>query len=720
MLRMSKGVDVYQPCPCGSGKKIKFCCATVIDDMLDVFDLMGDGKFVAAKNVVELPRKRAEAAGGQTLAWVLSVHGSIEVSLGNFDAAAPLAEAAIAANPEYPDAHLLKSIVLLAKDDFDGARKSFDAGFRHVTQVPAMAMEALIRMAGVFAERKNFMAVRSCLSAMFYCSGKTEEALQQLRDFDHNRRVPYPLRANISLRPVPKDVPWEATAREGVEMHLRMAFYSAAEKFKEVVEKVNDSGMFFNLGLSLGKIGNDRQAALALRRSALLDEDYERAVETEALAQLLELLTVLPREESVHTEYRIESFDALDAKLDSLPRCAHVELAADPRTGALPPVVRYALLDRAPTPEDLDRPFRDQPRVCGEISIFRQNAVGEKQPLAFYTEFAHIGDRSMKAWLEAECGGLISPSGNVRREPVAALELATLNDVPHLSGEASYPVQERWRDEEFVWLRDEIWPSLKLTALGGRTLNEARERPELKIPLAASLIVLETYLVTRGGMLDENLMRERYGLPPVAPLVATVEAGQALVWSTMQARRGEMSSLSDENLSRLMMSLAGLSIPRVDVALFGEQIARIRKASQPCPANVFSMYARALYMCGRRDEALAIMEQARGAATNFREHVDVDMLEVSMRSNNPADPQLELIAYRIWQQYAPKLPQEREFLEAFLCNYLPKGPWAGGLDLSGSVSIPEAGAVSSGGIWTPESASAAAPGGGGKLWVPGS
>ena len=29
-------IDVYAPCPCGSGKKLKFCCAPIVEDMAKV------------------------------------------------------------------------------------------------------------------------------------------------------------------------------------------------------------------------------------------------------------------------------------------------------------------------------------------------------------------------------------------------------------------------------------------------------------------------------------------------------------------------------------------------------------------------------------------------------------------------------------------------------------------------------------------------------------
>lgn len=716
---MSKGVDVYQQCPCGSGKKIKFCCHTVVEDMAYVFELMNDGKFPAARAILEPTRKRAEATGGQTLAWVLSVLGSVEITEGKYQAAGTLADEAIAACAENPDGHLLKTLVQLQASDFDGARKSFDAAFRHVKSVPALAIETLIRLAGEFAERRHLLAVRACLSGIAVCEQGREQAVRQLRRFDSDGAVPYPFRAPLPLRPAPADAPWRATAREGIEFHSRMAFYAAAEKFREVVEKVPDSGMFFNLGLSLASIGNDRQAALSFRRSALLDDDYERAVDTEALAQLLEFQTVLPPEESVNTEYRASSFDDLDAKLDSLPRCAPVPTEPDPRTGALPPFVRYLVLNRAPAEGDLDLPLAEQPQVCGQVALFRQNAAGEQTPLVYYTEHDHIGEQSAKGWFETECGGLVEATGNVTRDKGQAREYSPLVIRAHQPEDISYAAEERRRAEEFAWLRDTAWPSLKLTALGGRTPVEAKEKPEFKIPLAASILVLDAFCTARGFAIDEGALRETLGLPAVTPIVPDAGSPDNRVWTPLEVRRMDVSRLSEVALSRLLYSMALLGNARLDIRVCGELLSRAKASNTRVPQEFRHMLARGLRAIGRRDEALAAIEEGRGAVSAFREQVELDLLEMSVRATDPADPQLELIAYRVWHQYVPKLPDQRDMLVAMLSMYLPKGPWAGGLDLSGTVSIPETGAVTAGGIWTPEATDAPA-GGGSKLWVPGS
>jgi hypothetical protein len=165
--------------------------------------------------------------------------------------------------------------------------------------------------------------------------------------------------------------------------------------------------------------------------------------------------------------------------------------------------------------------------------------------------------------------------------------------------------------------------------------------------------------------------------------------------------------------------MALLGNARLDIRVCGELLSRAKASNTRVPQEFRHMLARGLRAIGRRDEALAAIEEGRGAVSAFREQVELDLLEMSVRATDPADPQLELIAYRVWHQYVPKLPDQRDMLVAMLSMYLPKGPWAGGLDLSGTVSIPETGAVTAGGIWTPEATDAPA-GGGSKLWVPGS
>ena len=58
-------MDVYQPCPCGSGKKFKFCCLEVADEMTKVTRLAENNQpHVALQTIERLHREHPGAADG--------------------------------------------------------------------------------------------------------------------------------------------------------------------------------------------------------------------------------------------------------------------------------------------------------------------------------------------------------------------------------------------------------------------------------------------------------------------------------------------------------------------------------------------------------------------------------------------------------------------------------------------------------------------------------
>ena len=56
-------IDPYSPCPCGSGKKVKFCCSALLDELNQIEQMMKGEQYQAALNYVEgLEGKQAPQA----------------------------------------------------------------------------------------------------------------------------------------------------------------------------------------------------------------------------------------------------------------------------------------------------------------------------------------------------------------------------------------------------------------------------------------------------------------------------------------------------------------------------------------------------------------------------------------------------------------------------------------------------------------------------------
>ena len=65
-------IDVYAPCPCGSGKKLKFCCAPIVEEMAKVARLQAGDQ---PRQALALVEKLAKA--NPTNAWVATTEAEL-------------------------------------------------------------------------------------------------------------------------------------------------------------------------------------------------------------------------------------------------------------------------------------------------------------------------------------------------------------------------------------------------------------------------------------------------------------------------------------------------------------------------------------------------------------------------------------------------------------------------------------------------------------------
>src|SRR5947209_1722313 len=110
-------IDVYAPCPCGSGKKTKFCCAPIVEEMQKAQRLLaGDQPRQALQIVDKIEKSHPDNA------WAAATHAEILLSLGETDAAKNHLEAVVKAHPEYAPALAQLAIAMLMTDGYEAAR----------------------------------------------------------------------------------------------------------------------------------------------------------------------------------------------------------------------------------------------------------------------------------------------------------------------------------------------------------------------------------------------------------------------------------------------------------------------------------------------------------------------------------------------------------------------------------------------------------------------
>ncbi|MFP6768771.1 MAG: tetratricopeptide repeat protein, partial [Planctomycetaceae bacterium] len=88
-------LDLYDPCPCGSGRKLKFCCRDIVPDMERVLKFQENNRPRMALNAVdEVAKKHPENS------WVRATRGGLYFDQGNLEEAHREFAALVAVDPE--------------------------------------------------------------------------------------------------------------------------------------------------------------------------------------------------------------------------------------------------------------------------------------------------------------------------------------------------------------------------------------------------------------------------------------------------------------------------------------------------------------------------------------------------------------------------------------------------------------------------------------------
>src|SRR5689334_9240140 len=103
---MAGELDVYQSCPCGSGKKLKFCCQAIITEMQKVADLQQHHQYEMALSVLDgLEKKNLKEASSR--AWIRVTKAMIYSATDRNEEARKMAREVLEDLPGHPLATVL-------------------------------------------------------------------------------------------------------------------------------------------------------------------------------------------------------------------------------------------------------------------------------------------------------------------------------------------------------------------------------------------------------------------------------------------------------------------------------------------------------------------------------------------------------------------------------------------------------------------------------------
>lgn len=709
-------IDVYAPCPCGSGKKLKFCCVSTADEMDRISRLLNDHQVRQAQQLLEaLLRKHPDNA------WAITTQALVDLETGESGAASQRLRAFLEKHPENDFAVGLYATARLQHEGPEAARKDIQRALQRCPRrFPDLASGLLEVLSLNFLERGCYLAAREHLVlAMVFASEKNRENLfTRLLEFDHDPNIPYPLRSVHPLPQIQGEEPLVAEVKKAYKYTTVGCWDIAADLLQRLLndQQAQTAELWHALGICRAAAGIEASAAEALHAAALhyRPHDHGAAVECEVLSQLLARNAATTGRPQLLWQGEIRtSVSKLLTQLDQSDCLLRSPISPDQQHAIGAPVAIYDVLDRPLMDEPAleAHPVEAFARILGTVYVFDSQDEG-KTPAKI--EILGVSD----PMLDQQIAGVRAATAETVQwkdgpEPIGRKILEELIPFytrlalpPRWPSKTQHAVLNRWRQH----LVNDVWPQTPLIGLQGRTPLDAKSDPALKTELTAAVYVLDALCEMRNFTLDVDAMLARLELAPLPPLNLTPESSLSSI-TALQLQRLPLDQLTNEQLLAIVNRVLLIGHSRLTQQVLTTALNRPGCLNDRDVSEVYRALYEQSVRLGHQQQALEWIVQGRQHAQkqphSFSDVLKWDLHELMVRLQDPTDPGLMPLLSRFHQYYLPKLPDLRPQLEHLCQVYGVTPPWVTGMGV----------AVAPGSLWTPEAA--AEPVTAGKLWLPG-
>src|SRR4051812_5562558 len=623
-------IDPYAMCPCGSGKKLKFCCTDLVGEIEKIHRMIEGEQPRAALRHVE--QTLATHPGRASL---LDLKATLEMSLGEMDAARKTVADFVKANQDSATAHACEAILLAEDDKPRDAVNSLQRALALVErEMPLRVFEALGAVGGALLEAGHILAAQSHLWLHAALAPKEDvRSREVLAALNHYSGLPLLLRDQLRFRPWPSNVSWKAEADKATRLADNGKWRDAVKIIDSLGQRVGaDPTLVFNRALLGGWLADDRALVAGLHAFAQMDVPLDDAVEAEAIAQMLDPDLKEKRLESTIQSFAIRNLDELVARFASDKRVQSFEMNPEMFAERDQPRPRntFVLLDRAMPASGANLTRQEVPRLSGLLAIYgRQTDRPERLELsidngpAFDPAIAvlkEIAGDALGKLLDERVVGSVSPTDQA------------LNWRWHPPRDTPPDVRRRLMDEERRAAIVERWPNLPQPALGGKTPREVASDPELRIQLMAGVLILE-----QGGQLDRDTdavgeLRRQLNLPTEETIEPNGQPVSAL--PLVRISRLKLEDVSDDDLVLLYRRSILVGANSATVRLAMEAVARPSVADRIPAADA---YQRMIAAEHDPDRALVLINAAREhskAAGKSTASWDLAELELHITTGN--------------------------------------------------------------------------------------
>jgi tetratricopeptide (TPR) repeat protein len=278
--------DPYMPCPCGSGKKFKWCCQPIYTQIDKAFRQDAEGQHDAALRIMD--ELTAEHSANPE-AW--GRKAQLYYHNGRLEEAEQALAKALQINPQYPFGHFLQGMFREEEGEIAGALILYR---KAIEEYDPLAKDVLADVHGRIgsAELKlnRPVAARAAFAQSLHL--RPEAEMRQMFDavFGDQSNLPAVARREHGFLSPPTDADpavrtaWDAALNGAASGKIA----DAVKAFEQLTTQQPDDGpAWYNLAMGRAWLGNNKAALAALDRYVQLEPDEESAAAAWALAEVL-------------------------------------------------------------------------------------------------------------------------------------------------------------------------------------------------------------------------------------------------------------------------------------------------------------------------------------------------------------------------------------------------------------------------------------------------
>ncbi len=717
-------IDPYSPCPCGTGKKVKFCCPDLINELNEIQSMLEAGQRQACLDYIEsLEKKHPDKA------CLITTRALLESALGSEAKAAATLEGYLAKDPTNPVALAELAVVYAAQRGAIAGIEPLQRALDFDTDVVSgRVVMSIARLGEMLLMDGQVLAARGHFMLAYILYPQDEGTLQLLARFFGAPTIPLALKNEQSLDPAPAGAAWKVEFDKAIDDARRGRWWKAADVLKKLsTQAPNDPTLWHDLAVLRSWLADLPGTVAALRKFASLDVPYDDAVEAEALAQLIDPAAQADVIDELKATFEVTDFDKLSEILAEHKRAAAfawqtmgLDFGDQP-----PPRAGYFLLDRPIPATGANITRQEIPHILGRLLLFGRQT--DRAPRIEATVRRNELPRLQEA-LTAVVGDLAKLTGEPEKIDEIPLAEAALSWSWRLPEDVSQTHVRGLIEEQ---RRDAIlngWTSTPLKLLDGKTPQEAAQDPALKIRLAGALSLVEQSFAQPSTEPVFDELRAKLNLPAAGPVDAKPDDPIGVPYT--RVHRIAVEKLGDEDLVRNFQRALQV-VARSGVRRLATEI--INRPSLKGRIDLAAVYGHLADLEGLSDEAIKYLDLAKKAAEEQKQSTaqwDLEELQLRLRRGEPAEfgrlidhIQSQHLREPGVSQALMQLLYEAGIIGADGRPRMPGGGGGGGgatvngIPVGGGMSAP---AEEPGTLWTPGSETAA-PAAGGKsaLWVPG-